>query len=107
MNRWRVGEDRGRKEMDRCPLTEMVMIEMAVVIMAKTMAMIEMMTMAMVKMEVAVVAAVVITVTAAVARTAAAPTVVVVMTIADKVAADIMLEKVAADGRSKGMLVHK
>jgi hypothetical protein len=21
MNRWRVGEDRGSKEMDRCPLT--------------------------------------------------------------------------------------
>jgi hypothetical protein len=22
MNRWRVGEDRGSKEMDRCPLTD-------------------------------------------------------------------------------------
>jgi hypothetical protein len=22
MNRWRVGEDRGSKEMDRCPLTQ-------------------------------------------------------------------------------------
>jgi hypothetical protein len=24
MNRWRVGEDRGSKEMDRCPLTRVV-----------------------------------------------------------------------------------
>jgi hypothetical protein len=25
MNRWRVGEDRGSKEMDRCPLTGIIL----------------------------------------------------------------------------------
>jgi hypothetical protein len=25
MNRWRVGEDRGSKEKDRCPLTELAL----------------------------------------------------------------------------------
>jgi hypothetical protein len=29
MNRWRVGEDRGSKEKDRCPLTQTPAFEMA------------------------------------------------------------------------------
>jgi hypothetical protein len=28
MNRWRVGEDRGSKEMDGCPLTELVVVDL-------------------------------------------------------------------------------